>query len=209
MSKEILKMVGLEQAALPAKVIEEITVSRGEVLFKPGDSCAVFLILIDGRVRVELTGRQGRDVVLYRIESGESCILTTSAMLNDEKYYAYGVAETDITAFALASDQFHLAMQKSPMFLRYVLKGYANKVSSIFRLVDRMTSKQVVANVASYLIENQIDGTVFASQAAIAREIGSAREVVGRKLGELEQMGIIQRGRSEIIILDKVQLSLV
>jgi len=188
--------------------VELLNFPAGEVLFKPGLSCQAFLILISGSIEVVLTARSGRDVTLYTMQSGETCILTTSALLTDQPYYAQGVAETDIQAIAMSINDFHIALQKSGTFAEFVLRDYATRVSSIINLVDTMSARDVMHAVCEFLVHNHDSNfQVIATQRHIAKEIGSAREVVGRKLTKLESRGLIKRGRGEITILDLNRLA--
>lgn len=180
-----------------------VSFSAQSVLFKPGDSCQAFLILCSGSIRVEITARSGREINLYRMQPSESCILTTSALLNNEHYYAQGVAESNITAIALSVEDFYKAIQFSNKFTRYVLSGYASRMSSIIKLVDRMAARDVMLDVCQYLASNvNQQMRVIATQTQIANEIGTAREVVGRKLHTLELDGVITLKRGEVIIQD-------
>jgi len=181
--------------------------SQGTVLFRPGDNCQTFLVLCEGSIRVEMTAKSGRDVTLYRISPTESCILTTSALINSELYYAQGVAESDITAIALSTESFHNAIQSSKPFVQYVLSGYANRVSSVISLVDRMATRDVMSDVSRYLVEKANTSlTVSATQVEIANDIGTAREVVGRKLQRLEADNIVILKRGSISVIDMVRL---
>jgi len=173
------------------------------ILFKPGDRCKAFLILCSGSIRVEITAKSGRDVTLYRIKSSESCILTTSALLNTDLYYAQGLAESNISAIALSVEDFHKAIQFSGAFAKYVLAGYASRLSSIVGLVDRMAARDVMLDVSQYLVVNiNQNMLISATQTQIANEIGTAREVVGRKLQSLELDGVLERRRGEVFVKD-------
>jgi CRP/FNR family transcriptional regulator len=181
--------------------IETVNFSAGSVLFKPNDSCHLFLILLDGSIRVELTSRNGRLITLYRMSAGESCILTTSALLNDEQYYAQGIAESDISALAIPAADFHRMVELAPEFSRFVLRDYAKRVTSIVALIDKMASRDVLADVGQFLLDHQNNNEIITTQADIAMDIGSAREVVSRKLAILESKHLIKRERGKIIIV--------
>ena len=182
--------------------IDAVDFSAGDVLFKPNDSCHLFLILLEGSIRVELTSRSGRLITLYRMSAGESCILTTSALLNDEQYYAQGLAESNIKALAIPADDFNRMIALAPEFSHFVLKDYAKRVTSIIGLIDKMASRDVLADVGNFLLEHQKDNVVVSTQADMAMDIGTAREVVSRKLAFLETKNVIQRERGKIIIID-------
>ncbi len=78
-----------------------VTVCEGTVIFGPGKSPENLLLLLEGRVRVQQVSEAGREIVLYRVEAGQSCVLTTACLLAHEDYSAEGIAETDVRAVAI------------------------------------------------------------------------------------------------------------
>ncbi len=71
------------------------------VIFQPGQAPDALLLVLAGQVRVQQVSEQGREIVLYRIAAGESCILTTACLFADENYQATAIAETEVTALAI------------------------------------------------------------------------------------------------------------
>ena len=80
-----------------------IEAPAGTVVFGPGKSPENMLFLLDGTVRVQQVSESGREIVLYRINAGESCVLTTACLLAYDDYSAEGYAETAVTAAAVRS----------------------------------------------------------------------------------------------------------
>jgi len=78
-----------------------IQVKKGTQVFGPMNVPDSLFFLYEGRIRVSQTSDAGREIVLYRIEAGESCVLTTACMLAEEAYNAEGIAETDVTVVVL------------------------------------------------------------------------------------------------------------
>lgn len=203
---QVLSRLGLHVGDLPAR-IGRIHANAGDVLFSPGDESKAFLILLEGSIRVDLTTRSDREVVLYKVKQSETCLITTTALLESDVYFARGTAETDIVALALPAPDFHAAIAQSPAFSKHIMLDYARRVESLVGLIGRLTSRDVKSDIASKLLaEMDEDGVVRITQAAFAREIGTAREVVARKLAELEAQGILKRERGRIRILDKTRL---
>ena len=187
---QILSRLGLYIGDLPTR-ISRIHVKTGDVLFSPGDASTAFLILLEGCIRVDLTTRSDREIVLYKVNESETCLITTTALLESDVYFARGTAETDITALALPAADFHGALVQSPVFSRHIMSDYARRVESLVGLIGRLTSRDVKAEIASTLLsEMDEDGVVHLTQIALARNIGTAREVVARKLAEFETQGI-------------------
>lgn len=208
-STKFLDNIGLSTALIDKLniKIDSINTRANTPLFKPGDSCNAFLLLLKGAIKVEITTRSGRDITLYKMQAGDNCILTTSAIFDDKPYYAYGTAETDISALAISNADFFSAIEHSATFARYVLNAYAIRMASIIELVDRMGSKNIILEVCNYLLKHADQhGKISKTQLDIAQQIGSAREVISRKLAQLERMNLIQRGRGEINIKNKQAL---
>ncbi|MFD1809086.1 Crp/Fnr family transcriptional regulator [Gemmobacter lanyuensis] len=70
----------------------------GQPLFHPGDRAEGFLILLQGRVEVFLTGPSGREILLYAVEPGETCVQTTLGLLGPGTYSGAAVTATDCRA---------------------------------------------------------------------------------------------------------------
>ncbi len=210
MNYQLLAEVGLPKPLFDSGRLDAnvLYVKRGETIFSPGDQCGAFLLLVSGSLRVDMTSRSGREILLYRMKEKETCILTTSALLNDENYYACAIAESDITAIALPTAEFFKALSLSAEFSHFVLRDYSSRISSLISLIDRIASRDVAFDICSLLLNRyDTNNIVFMTQENIAKEIGSAREVVSRKLSVLEQSGLLkcQRGKIQLLDLHKIQ----
>lgn len=210
MNYEVLEKVGLskfflDKSQLP---IQTIRIERGEQVIGPRDICGAYIILNAGQLRVEMTSRAGRELLLYQMQrQGETCVLTTSALLNNEAYYARAIAETDIEAYALPAQCFFQALDNSSAFSYFVLRDYATRVSSLIQLIDRFASRDVAYDICEYLLrKRQSDNSIHVTQKEMARDIGSGREVVSRKLSILEREGALSCERAKIKLIDLERL---
>lgn len=93
---------------------------KGAVIFSPSKMPDGLLFLHDGTIRVSQSSDSGREIVLYRVEAGESCVLTTACMLAEEAYNAEGTAETDVTVVSLPRAAFDQLAGDEPEFRRFV-----------------------------------------------------------------------------------------
>src|SRR3954468_2879569 len=89
-----LECLDAEALDLLAKAATRVDLKAGTVLFRPGDACASFLIVLAGSVRVQLLSDAGREIVLYRVGPGSTCVLTTSCLIGNEGYSAEGIRGT-------------------------------------------------------------------------------------------------------------------
>lgn len=176
------------------------TVPAGTSLFSPGDPCTGLPLVIDGIVRVGKTTPNGREILLYRVETGESCILSSGCLLGHNQYSANGVAETKVTLFHIPALLFQELLLAVPPFREFVFGMLGARLAEVMELVEEVAFHRVDERLARLLVHR---GPVLnASHQAIADELGSAREVVSRLLGSFEHRGWVQLGRERVTVTD-------
>lgn len=181
----------------------QIAAPQGAVLFGPGQTADHMLLLLEGRVRVQQLSEGGREIVLYRIEAGESCILTTACLLAHRSYAAEGIAETDVRAAAIPRALFDDLIVHSSAFREAVFSAYGQRITDLFMVIEDVAFQRLDIRLAQKLIE-LARGTdrIAATHQQIAAELGTAREVVSRQLGELQRRGWVEQGRGAIVLRD-------
>ena len=108
---------------------------------------------LDGEVRVQLTAENGREVTLYRIGPGGSCILTTSCLLSNEHYPAEAIAESDIEALAIPVSSFQSALEGSQWFRRFVFDGFSTRLTSVIQKIEQIAFTAIDVRLAGALLE--------------------------------------------------------
>jgi CRP/FNR family transcriptional regulator len=179
-----------------------VRLAAGAVVFAPGQQAANLLLLLSGSVRVQQRSESGREVFLYRVHAGESCVLTTACMLAEVDYSAEALAETDIEAVAIPRALFDDLAGRSALFRSFVFQAYARRITDLFGLIDVIVFQRMDVRLATRLLDLARDGLVQATHQALAAELGSAREVISRLLGEFQRRGWIMQARGEVRILD-------
>jgi CRP/FNR family transcriptional regulator len=179
-----------------------VRLAAGTVVFAPGQQAANLLLLLSGSVRVQQRSESGREVFLYRVHAGESCVLTTACMLAEVDYSAEALAETDIEAVAIPRVLFDDLAGRSAQFRSFVFQSYARRITDLFGLIDDIVFQRMDVRLATRLLELAHDGLVQATHQALAVELGSAREVISRLLGEFQRRGWITQARGEVRLLD-------
>jgi CRP/FNR family transcriptional regulator len=183
-----------------------VKLEHDRFVFHAGDLCQAFLILLDGDVRVQLTSESGREVTLYRIERGGSCILTTSCLLSDEHYPAAAIAESDIEALAIPVSSFQSALESSQWFRRFVFDGFSSRLTSVIRKIEQIAFTAIDVRLASVLLELDRKGVDKITHQDIAVELGTAREVVSRHLKRFESEGWVRLGRGQVSLVDRQRI---
>lgn len=187
--------------ALPAQDLP-----RGTRLFAPGDRARGFAIVLAGRVEVRLTGPSGREILLYAVEPGESCVQTTLGLLGDAPYTAEATAATDIRVVSVPAALFHALMDSSSSFRAFVFRAFAARMADMTALLERVAFARVEARLAAALLELAADDTVRITQAELAARIGTAREVVSRRLEAMGRQGLVETDRGRIRLSNRAAL---
>lgn len=200
---------------LPRRVRDSLLASarvarfkKGIQIFGPGNVPDSLLFLFDGTIRVAQTSDSGRDIVLYRVEAGESCVLTTACMLAEEAYNAEGTAETDVTAIMLPQAGFQRLLAEEEAFRDFVLAAYSRRLIDLLRVVDDVAFGRIDMRLAQRLV-TLADGNdeVSATHQDLASELGTAREVISRVLQDFQKRGMVEQSRGRIGLTDRDALS--
>ncbi|PTX53814.1 cyclic nucleotide-binding protein [Litoreibacter ponti] len=179
------------------------TVKKGTVIFGPGNPAENLLLLVSGTVRVQQLSEAGREIVLYRVHAGESCVLTTACLLAFEDYSAEGIAETDVEAILIPRDAFDELMSVSKEFRAFVFEAYSKRITDLFMVIEEIAFKRMDIRVAQKLLElKDAQGTLHLTHQQLAVELGTAREVISRQLKEFERRGWVTLSRGNIELRD-------
>jgi len=176
-------------------------------VFRQGDVCQHYLLVLAGSVRVLTRAQNGREIVLYRLGAGDSCVLTTSCLFGNARYPAEGITDSAVTALAIPAADFHRVLQESAAFREFVFHSFTTHLASVITLVEEVAFGRLDARLARYLLEHcDAERVLRTTHQALATELGSAREVISRLLKELELQGRLELQRGSIRILDPVAL---
>jgi len=184
---------------------QSLSIADGDLIFAPGDESRAFLIVTAGTVRVEQTNPAGRTVVLYRVRAGESCVLTTTCLVSDRPYPGFGYAEGPVDAIAIAAKDFKRLLAEDRSFQRLVFAGFALRVRELTDVIDDLLEHRTDLRLARWLSEWPSEN-IAKTQADLAQELGTAREVVSRALKAFERHGWVHLGRGRITICDRAAL---
>lgn len=185
-----------------------VTFAKGRQVFGPENVPDNLIFLYEGTIRVSQTSEGGREIVLYRVDAGESCVLTTACMLAEEAYNAEGIAETDLTAIVLPKPAFDRLVAEEAAFRSFVFAAYSRRLIDLLRVVDDVAFGRMDVRLAQRLLTLAGTGeTVSATHQLLASELGTAREVISRMLQDFHRRGFVTQTRGKITLTDKSGLS--
>jgi CRP/FNR family transcriptional regulator len=199
----------LEESSLSTlrSAARSVHVPEGTVLFREGSSCESFIFVLSGAVRVQMISDLGREIVLYRVERGETCVLTTTSLMSGTDYAAQGKAENDVDAVAIPSASFRELMARSAVFRKFVFSAFSTRISDLLLLIEEVAFRRIDVRLAQLLLERcGQNGCVRATHHDLAVELGTAREVVSRQLKEFERRSWVSLHRGYVEILDRLPI---
>ncbi|MDR7925977.1 Crp/Fnr family transcriptional regulator [Acidithiobacillus thiooxidans] len=173
-----------------------------QIIFHAGTPCNQYLLVLEGQIRVQQISAGGREIVLYRIGPGESCILTTACLFSHRPYPAMGITETAVKAISLPKSVFDQLIGQSGLFREFVFNAYGNRLTDLLTLVEEVVFTRLDIRLARKLLDlGKHTQIIHITHQTLATELGSAREVISRALKEFALRGWIRRGSGHIEII--------
>lgn len=179
-----------------------VVLKQGHVLFRPGDEVQGFVLALSGRVGVYLSGPNGRELLLYSVVPGETCVQTTLGLLGEQNYIGEAIAETDISVVLVPREMFSDLVAQSSSFRKFVFRAFADRLQTVMHVLEQVAFVTIEARLAQLLLSRANDNQVHATHQEMATIIGSSREVVSRRIELLVRAGIVAQDRGVVKILD-------
>lgn len=178
----------------------------GTIGYREGGPCGAYVMRLAGRSRVFKMSTSGREILLYRVHAGETCVITTTCLLGNSDYPASTIVEEAITDVIIPAAAFNQLMIDSKVFRTFVMTNYGALISDLIVLLDEVAFHNLDARLAKLLLEAGSD-SVKRTHQQIADELGTAREVVSRQVKRFEQKNWVALGRGQVEVLDREALT--
>ena len=185
---------------------QTVTLSPDEFICREGTMCSHLALVLDGRARVYKSGAEGRELTLYRVHSGESCILTTSCILSDRPFPAFAVTETTVEARLVPAMAVKQWMGRHAPWRTYVFDLLARRLDAVIASLEEVAFRRLDARLATALLEAHAAAetdTIRTTHEQLASDLGSAREVISRLLKHFEHDGVVDLARGAVTIRDR------
>lgn len=182
-----------------------IKVPQGTLLFDDHQACEGFPFVINGTIRVIKAAANGRELPLYRVSPGETCVISSSCLLGHEDYNARGVTETETELMMLPKAVFDELLGE-PAFRTFVFHLFADRIADLMQLIEEVAFHKLDQRLAALLLGK--GRMLHTTHQQLADELGSVREIVSRLLKGFAAQGLVRLGREQIEILDPAGLRL-
>lgn len=186
-----------------------MTLPRGARLFGPGDPVQGYAIVLSGRVDVMLATASGREILIYSVIPGQSCIQSTLGLMGGDTAYSALAETTCETRLVLVPRAlFTELLADSEGFRAVVFTAFAGRMRLMMEMLERLAFQTVEARLAEHLLrlEPEPGAPLRITQAELAAQLGTAREVVSRRLEGWARLGLVETGRGTVRLLDPAAL---
>jgi len=177
---------------------------KGEIMINEDAYIRSIPIVIRGILNVFRTDEDGKEILIYYIKAGESCIMSFLGGLHNEKSIIKAVAEEDSEILFLPIEKVRLLIKEHPQWLDYIFRLYHKRFEELLEVVNAVAFKKVDERLLSLLDKKfEISGntTIDITHEQIANELATARVVISRLLKKLEHEGVVKLGRNKITLL--------
>ncbi|MEO8345851.1 MAG: Crp/Fnr family transcriptional regulator [Betaproteobacteria bacterium] len=179
-------------------------VPAGTTMFDAHTPCAGFPLVLAGVVKVMQQYPNGREMLLYKVRPGESCLLSGSCLLGHTNYTATGIAETEVELLVIPPADFNALIAGDAAFRKHVFSLFGERLATLLSLVEAITYQKLDQRLAALLLAK--GDFVHATHQALADELGSVREIVSRLLRSFEDKGWVDLARERIELTDRTAL---
>jgi len=180
----------------------------GQVVAMEGDRCQALALVLSGSLRIYKMTPSGREITLYHIPKGDSCVLTASCIMSDASFPAIAETESDVELITVPSASARAWLSRNESWCGFIFGLVSKRLSSIIMKLEDVAFLKMNVRLAHYLANNtDASGQLHVTHQHIADELGTSREVVTRLLKELENEGLVETHRGSIVLLDAARIA--
>lgn len=183
------------------------TYQEGDVILDENASIRSIPIVMKGLLKVIRTEEDGREILLYYIKAGESCIMSFLGGMHNEKSIVKAEVEEESEILFLPMDKVTLFIKEYPEWLDYIFRLYHKRFEELLDIINAIAFKKVDERLLHLLHKKSEilnSKKLVITHEQLANELGTARVVVSRLLKQLEDSGKLKLGRNKIELLSDI-----
>lgn len=177
----------------------------GEIILSRGKECNGVVIVKSGQLRAYFEAEDGKEITLYRLLSGDVCILSASCILKNITFEITLEVEKKSEILFIPATAWGELSEKNRMVKEFSMELVNERFSEVMWVMEQMVSKNMGQRVASFLLEQSTlenSAVLSMTHEAIAKNLGTAREVISRILKYFENDGLLKLSRGRITLTD-------
>ena len=205
-SKEIFQFESsaeLKQKLYENSIIKDFV--AGDIILNENAHIRAIPIVSKGSIRVMRTDEEDKEILLYYIKAGESCIMSFLGGMHHERSKVKAVAEEDTEILFLPVEKVTLFIKEYPEWLDYIFRLYHKRFEELLEVVNAVAFKKMDERLLNFIkkkCEHAKSKTLNVTHEQLANELGTARVVVSRLLKQMEEEGLVKLGRNKIKLIE-------
>lgn len=180
--------------------VKKVSIKENTIVCRLGDQCDNLVVLTKGEVKVMRIAEDGRHITLYNIHAGESCVLTTSCLFNETAFPAIAITQAPSEGYLISKIQLKNWLTTEPLWQSFIFKMLTERMADLILKVDELAFDSLQTRLIHWLSAHAQAPRLKITHQQIALELASSREVISRLLKKLEDKGLIELHRGEIIL---------
>jgi len=194
-----------EHIDLLFKASKTVIFEKNQEMIKDGSKCLAIPFMLSGRIRIFKMSTDGREITLYKVNKGQMCVLAAICTLGESNYDVIVQFEERSLVLLIPKNIFVHLNDISKEWRKYVNKSTSTLLLNTIQKVGSVAFDDIEVRLYDYLKEHSQESNILKiTHEKIAMELGSAREVISRKLKQFEKEGIIKLSRGQIKIIYKM-----
>jgi CRP/FNR family transcriptional regulator len=164
----------------------------------------VIPIVLSGNIKVTRSDEDHREILLYYIKPGESCIMSFLAGLHHDQSKIKATVEEETEILLIPIEKVSLLIKQYPEWLDYIFKLYHKRFEELLEVVNEVAFKKMDERLLHFLqtkVSMAKQNTLIITHEQVANELGTVRVVISRLLKKLEEDGILKLGRNKITLV--------
>ncbi|MEO5650965.1 MAG: Crp/Fnr family transcriptional regulator [Ginsengibacter sp.] len=178
--------------------------SAGEIILNENANIRAIPIVIKGSAKVMRTDEEDKEILLYYLKAGESCIMSFLGGMHHESSKVKVMAEEDTEILFLPMEKVWIFIKEYPQWLDYIFMLYNKRFEELLEVVNAVAFKKMDERLLDFIKkkgEHTQSKTLYVTHEQLANELGTARVVVSRLLKQMEDEGLVKLGRNKITLM--------
>jgi CRP/FNR family transcriptional regulator len=178
---------------------------KDDIIIDIGQELNYIPLLIKGNIKVLREDEAGHELLIYVLETGDTCAMSLTCCLSKSKSKIRAIADKDSTVImipvAYMSDWFH----NNESWRNFILESYQIRFNEMLETIDTLAFMKMDERLYKYLIDQvKLNGspTLNITHQKISEDLHTSRVVISRLLKQLEDENKIKIGRNKIEVLD-------
>jgi CRP/FNR family transcriptional regulator len=183
--------------------------AKDQLLIQYHERCQYIPFVLSGILRIFKLSPNGREMTLYRIGPGETCLISIACQIKDEAFPALAQTDEDAQLFLLPVNIYHEVLEGKSAWKDFLITTLYDHLTVVIETLEAVAFDRTDRRLVLWLLDRtgKKPGILRYTHEAVAVELGTAREVVSRLLGELKNKGMVRLGRGRIEVIDPARLA--